>query len=247
MGSFPFPDFAFLRLIVKSQCTECRYKSWLFPNLRKWTAGQWRMRGILRIWITAASPQDQGPQCQTLHHHSVWQPLLLLTCAERPCLTCPASRGAARLFSCSPGRRSSRASPGWGESDYWHCRIQRRPRGARAQLGLLFTSETTAEPTFSLSFELIFLKSQNGSLWRKSSKFHAADRPSSLSRADISLAALLPSAVIHSVAHHKQTQVVLSDAWKQQRNRPRSVLPSYFPLPQCRKCNWLSNKFHHHD
>ena len=36
--------------------------------------------------------------------------------------------------------------------------------------------------------------------------------PYGLSRADISLAALLPSAVIHSVAHHKQTELVLSDA-----------------------------------
>ena len=173
MESFTFPDFAFLRLIVKSQCTECHYKSWLFPNLRKWTAGQWRMSGNPPDLnhCRLASRSRSSPQCQTVHHHSAWQPLLLLTCAERPCLTCPASREAARLFSCSPGRRSSRASPGWGESDYWHCRIQRRPRGARAQLGLLFTSETTAEPTFSLSFELIFLKSQNGSLWRKSSKF----------------------------------------------------------------------------
>ena len=246
MGSFPFPDFAFLRLIVKSQCTECHYKSWLFPNRRKWTAGQWRMRGILRIWITAASPQDQGPQCQTFHHHTAWQPLLLLTWAERPCLTCPASRGAARLFSCSPGRRSSRASPGWGESDYWHCRIQRRPRGARAQLGLLFTSETTAEPTFSLSFELIFLKSQNGSLWRKSSKFQywPSSRQTLQSLAGWYLLCCSPTQCRHSFSGTSQTNSS-GFIWRLEVVTQSSMIG--FPLPQCRKCNWLSNKFHHHD
>ena len=96
------------------------------------------------------------------------------------------------------GSRGGRGGPELSSASSSH------PKQPPSQLSLFLLNLSSSNPKTDLSDE----KVQSFNIGQ------AAGRFSSLSRADISLVALLPSAVIHSVAHHKQTKVFFSDAWK---------------------------------
>ena len=94
------------------------------------------------------------------------------------------------------GSRGGRGGPELSSASSSH------PKQPPSQLSLFLLNLSSSNPKTDLSEE----KVQSFNIGQ------AAGRPSSISRDDISFAALLPSAVIHSLAHHKQTEVVLSDA-----------------------------------
>ena len=94
------------------------------------------------------------------------------------------------------GSRGGRGGPELSSASSSH------PKQPPSQLSLFLFNLSSSNPKTDLSEEKVQIFNIG----------QAAGRPSSISRDDISFAALLPSAVIHSVAHHKQTEVVLSDA-----------------------------------
>lgn len=208
-----------LRIIVKSNVLNVITKVGYFQIWESGRPANDGWAGILRIWITAASPQDQGPLLNVKLSTTTLPGNLSFSWHELSDHVSPVQLVGGRL-GCSHvllvdgqvvlhlvgespttgtvGSRGGRGGPELSSASSSH------PKQPPSQLSLFLLNLSSSNPKTDLSEE----KVQSFNIGR------TAGRPSSVSRDDISFAALLPSAVIHSVAHHKQTEVVLSDAWK---------------------------------